>query len=413
MRGTITRLSALLTAVAILLIGHGLQLTLLPVHAEGLGWSASAIGTSGSAYFLGFVVGCVLIPPVVGRVGHIRTFMVMGALATVALLAAGLLVTLPAWLVFRFVTGFALSGLYMVIESWLVDVTPSNNRGTILALYTVICLLGMSVGQAFLGMASPMSLELFMAGAALICLAIIPVGLARVAAPHPIPSARFSPAVLLKASRVAIVCAFAGGLVTGAFWTLGPVLARAFGLDAVQVGAMMGAGIIGGAVVQIPVGRLSDRTDRRLVIGGLMAAGALVALCGWFLAGDDPIALSVIMFLFGAATFCIYAVCIAHASDNADIPLVEIASGILIMNSAGSIAGPIVVALLMDRFGPESFFAYVLVCLAPAAVWVFYRTAVVERSREHEHASILPRTTQAIAELSPSEPDVGTDTANG
>jgi MFS family permease len=380
-RGTITRLSALLAAVAILLIGHGLQLTLLPVHAEGLGWSASAIGFSGSAYFLGFVVGCVLIPPVVGRVGHIRTFMVMGALATVALLAAGLFVALPGWLIFRFLTGFALSGLYMVIESWLVDVTPSNNRGTILALYTVICLVGMSVGQAFLGLASPFSLELFMAGAAIMCLAIVPVGLARVAAPHPIPSA--------------------------------PVLARAFGLEAAQVGGMMGAGIIGGAVAQIPIGRLSDRTDRRLVIGGLMAAGALIALGGWLFAGGGSLALAVIMFLFGAATFCIYAVCIAHASDNADMPLVEIASSILIMNSAGSIAGPIVVALLMDRFGPQSFFAYVLACLAPVAVWVFYRVAAVDRSREHEHASILPRTTQAIAELSPSEPDVGTETADG
>lgn len=404
MRGTITQLSALLTAVAILLIGHGLQLTLLPVHAEGMGWSASAIGISGSAYFLGFVAGCILIPPVVGRVGHIRTFMVMGALATVALLAAGLLVAVPAWLVFRFVTGFALSGLYMVIESWLVDVTPPSHRGTTLAFYTIICLLGMSVGQAFLGFASPLGLELFMAGAAIICLAIVPVGLARVAAPHPIPSARFSPAVLIKASRVAIVCAFAGGLVTGAFWTLGPVVARAFGLDAAQIGGMMGAGIIGGTLAQLPVGRLSDRTDRRLVIGGLMAAGALVALGGWYYAGQGSLPLAIIMFLFGASTFCIYALCIAHASDNADIPLVEIASGILIMNSAGSILGPVVVALLMDRFGPESFFAYVLACLAPAAAWVFYRVAAVEGSREHEHVSVLPRTTQAIAELSPDEP---------
>ena len=144
-----------------------------------------------------------------------------------------------------------------------------------------------------------------------------------------------------------------------------------------------------------------------------MVAGALVAVGGWFFAGHGSLPLAVIMFLFGAATFCIYAVCIAHASDNADIPLVEIASGILIMNSAGSIAGPIVVALLMDRFGPESFFAYVLACLAPAAAWVFYRAAMVDRSRDHEHASILPRTTQAIAELSPGEPDVGTEMADG
>lgn len=404
MVSTLARITALLVAVGILLVGHGLQLTLLPVHAQMAGWSPSAIGVSGSFYFLGFVAGCLIIPSVVGSVGHIRTFMVMAAVAAIALLAAGLMVTLPGWLVFRFATGFALSGLYMVIESWLAEVSPSHQRGSILAIYTVICLVGMSAGQLFMAVASPLGLELFMIGAALLCLAIIPIGLARVAAPLPIPSARFSPRVLLKVSRVAVVCIVFGGLVTGAFWTIGPVVGRAFELSAGEIGVMMSAGIIGGALAQVPVGRWSDRTDRRIVIGSLFAMGVVVAAAGWMFAGMGAWALYGVIFGLGAATFPIYTLCIAHASDNHELPLVEVVSGILIMNSIGSILGPVLSATFMERYGPESFFAFAIVCLAPGCAWAFYRVAVVERSREREHAHIMPRTTQVVAGLSPERP---------
>ena len=399
MVGTLSRITTLLVAVGILLVGHGLQLTLLPLHAEALGWSGRAIGVTGSSYFLGFVLGCVIIPSLVGRAGHIRTFMVMGAVATVALLGAGLFSLLPAWLALRFTTGFALSGLYMVIESWLSEVSPGEQRGGILSVYTIVCLLSMSAGQGFIGLAPPSSLDLFVVGAALLSLAIIPVGMTRIPSPHPIPSMRFSPRSVLRVSRVAVVCAFGGGLITGAFWMLGPVMGRAFGLDGAAVGIMMSAGILGGALSQLPVGRLSDRTNRRSVIAGLLTAGAIAALIGWLVADVSRLALYVVMFLMGAATLPIYAICVAHASDNTELPLVQIASTVLIMNSLGSILGPVVVALLMDAWGPSSFFGYTLVCLTLTAAWTVHRLVTVERPRNQEHAAVLPKTTQVVAAL--------------
>jgi MFS family permease len=183
MVGTLSRITSLLLAVSILLIGHGLQLTLLPVHAEALGWSTSAVGLTGSFYFLGFVAGCIVIPAIVAGVGPIRSFMVMAAIATVALLGAGLFAYVPAWCLLRFASGFALSGLYLVIESWLSDVSPSGQRGTILAIYTMISLLGMALGRILMGLGSAQDLELLMLGAVLISLAIVFVGLARVASP--------------------------------------------------------------------------------------------------------------------------------------------------------------------------------------------------------------------------------------
>lgn len=407
MVGTLSRITTLLLAAGILLIGHGLQLTLLPIHAGAAGWSTSAIGITGSFYFLGFVAGCMVIPAVVAGVGHIRSFMVMAAIATVALLAAGLFVNVPAWLLFRFGSGFALSGLYLVIESWLGDVSPSEQRGTVLAIYTMISLIGMALGQILMGLGADERLHLFMLAAVLMSVAIVPIGLTRVASPHPIPSIRFTPRILARASRVAVVCAFLAGMVTGAYWTLGPILARAFGLDAGQAGLMMSLGILGGALSQLPVGRLSDLTDRRVVIGGIALAGAAVTLLGLLLSAGTVLALYGLFFLFGAATMPLYALCIVHAGDKTDLSLVEVASGILIVHSGGSILGPIIVAVLMDAFGPRSFFAYATTCLSVAAIWAFYRRFVVERPAERaEHATILPRTTQAIAELSLAEPGV-------
>src|SRR3970282_2075296 len=168
MVGILSRVTALLLSVAILLTGHGLQLTLLPVHAQGLAWTPYAIGATGSVYFLGFVLGCVVIPSIVARVGHVRTFMVMSAIATMALLGAGLWATLPSWLALRAATGFALSGLYMVIESWLNEVSPREHRGRVLAVYSMICLLGMALGQLLMVLGTPDELALFVVGGVLL-----------------------------------------------------------------------------------------------------------------------------------------------------------------------------------------------------------------------------------------------------
>jgi MFS family permease len=404
MTGTLLRVGSLLAAVAILLAGHGLQLTLLPIRAEVLGWSTQAIGITGSAYFIGFVAGCLTIPSLVARVAHIRTFMVMGAVATLALLGAGLADWFPAWLVLRFATGFAMSGLYMVIESWLSDAAPEQQRGGVLAVYSMICLVAMVVGQAFLGYAPPDGLELVAIGAGLLCLAIVPVGVTRMAPPHPLPRTRFSPGVLLRASRVAVACAFFGGLVTGAFWAMGPVVGRSFGLDSGDVGRMMGAAILGGALVQLPVGRLSDRMDRRLVIAGMLTTGTAVALTGWLLAGTNLVVLYVAMFFIGAASMPLYALCIATASDRMQVPLIQIASGILVMNSLGSIIGPLVVAPMVGWIGGPGFFLYVTVCFGVGALWTLHRIVRVERPAAPETPFVsLPKTTPVVAELSSEE----------
>lgn len=407
MTNTLGRVSTLLLAVAILLVGHGLQLSILPLRAAALDWSTAAIGLTGSAYFLGFVIGCLVIPSVVAQVAHIRTFMVMAALATTALLALGLLDHLLAWLPLRLCTGFALAGLYMVIESWLSEAATAKSRGSVLAIYSMISLMAMMLGQTLLGVAGPLDLQLIMLAALIMALAILPIGLTRMTAPHAIPRARFSPRILLRASRVAVVCAFFGGLVTGALWSVGPLVAQALGLEGSDIGAMMAAAILGGALAQFPVGRLSDHFDRRRVIALLMTVGAAVSAAGWWLAPNGEAALLAVMFCVGATSMPVYALCIATAADNTDVPLIQITSGILIMNSLGSILGPLLVAPAIAALGGRGFFVHASAAMILGALWAFYRIAMVERPSQHDHRFLaVPRTSIVAAEL--AEPEAET-----
>ena len=405
MTQTLVRVGTLLLAVAVLLVGHGLQLTLLPIRAEALGWSTNAIGLTGSAYFLGFVAGCLVIPSVVAQVAHIRTFMVMAAIATVALLGAGLLDYVAAWLLLRFATGFAFAGLYMVIESWLSEAAPTDGRGSVLAVYSMISLLAMVLGQSFLGLSDPEDLRLVMGAALLLGLAIVPIGLTRMTAPHPIPRIRFSPRVLARSSRVAVVCVFFSGLVTGALWAVGPLVGRAYGLDTADIGLMMATAIFGGALAQIPVGRLSDRTDRRFVIAGLLGIGVLVSAAGWLFSAASPAVLFACMFAIGFTAMPLYALSIATASDNSTLPLIQIASGILIMNSLGSIFGPLLVSPLVAWQGGEGFFLFAGVSMALGGAFALHRISVIERPKRHEQKfAPVPRTSIVAAEL--AEPEV-------
>ena len=397
---TLSRVYTLLFAVGVLLIGHGLQLTLLPLYALSLGWSGTWIGLTGSFYFIGFAAGCVLVPAIVARVGHIRAFMVMTAVATVALLLAAVMTSVPAWVLLRFAIGMALAGLYMIVESWLTDVCPPDRRGGVLSVYLVVSLIGMAVGQLPMMLVQVSDLRLFILAAVFLAAASIPVGLTQIASPRPVPSVRITPATLIRASRVAVVCVVLAGMVTGAFWVLGPVVGREFGLSTRQVGLMVSLGILGGAAFQYPVGWLSDRFDRRVVIAALAAVGAIVGLLGFLLAGSGDLLLLVSIALLCASAMPLYAVCIALAAERTDLSLVEIASGMLLGHGLGSVLGPMLIAPLISAFGPGMFFLVCALCLLGAATWSLYRFIRIDVPADGEaHRPMLPRTTQAVAEM--------------
>lgn len=167
----------------------------------------------------------------------------------------------------------------------------------------------------------------------------------------------------------------------------------------------MSTAIIGGALSQLPVGRLSDRVDRRFVIAGLAAIGVAVSVSGWLLSAASSYALFGSMFLVGACSMPIYALCIATAIDNTDMPMIQIGSGILIMNSIGSIIGPLIVAPLMTWQGGRCFFLFLAVCFGLAALWTVFRIVRLDRPQAHEHRfEAVPKTTPVVLELSNETP---------
>ena len=412
MTGILATVTALLLSVAILLVGHGLQLSLIPLYADNLGWQAAVIGYIGSAYFSGFVVGCLTIPRLVARAGHIRAFGVLASTATAALLAVGIFKLVVVWIVARFATGWCFAGLYMVIESWLNERTSPEQRGGVLSVYTVISLVAMCIGQAFIGL-DLSYLQLAMLGALIISLGTVPVGLTRSPAPAPVPAVNFRLREVYKASHVAVVGAFCGGFVTGGFWSLGPLVARAQHLNAKEIGFFMAITILGGAVFQMPFGRLSDRADRRLVILGVAMLGLIACIFAPMATRYDPRLLYVLMFVFGGTTFPMYSLCLAHANDNTQLPLMDIASVILLMNSIGSAIGPLIVSRLM----PYTNFGLFIVAgtvLGALAAWTAWRVRLhgVARRFFTPFANV-PRTTPNVTEMLPAEEEEPSEPVSG
>ena len=367
---SIFRLSSLLFGVAILLTGHGLQLAYLPLRSQLNGWTSIQIGNLTSGYFAGFLLGCFIIPALVTRIGHIRCFATLTAALTAVLLAISLTDNYLLWLLLRVISGIAIVGLYLVIESWLNEQSTNDIRGRVLSAYTAIVLCGLALGQLLLNTYDPAGDHLFILAAMLVVLAAIPVCLTRSEQPTPIPGARFSPTLVLKTSRAAAIGSLVGGLILGSYYGLGPVYGLQSGMSVGAISAMMALGIGGGAIMQVPLGRLSDLLDRRIVILGIMLAGAIFSALAVVL----PRSLSpILMFFFGGCVMPIYALSLAHASDATQhANFLEIGTGLLLINAVGSILGPILTSRLMFSFGEGMFFAAQFCVLVVGAVLMLF-----------------------------------------
>ena len=355
---------SLFAGIAILLVGHGLQLSLLPLRAETLGWTSSQVGWTSSLYFAGFLLGCYAVPNLVRAVGHIRVFTVLTAMMTAALLGISLIDKLGAWLVLRCLIGFCASGLYLVVESWLNEEVSNANRGSLLSVYTVIVLLSMAGGQMLLNVDGPDSYKILVIAASCVALAAVPVGLTRLRQPGEVPHAAFSPWLVVRTSRVAAFSSLVAGAATGCFYGLGSYYGKQVDLDVQAIGFMMAGGILGGALFQWPLGRISDSVDRRKVILAAMLGG--VAVCSV----ATMVATSVVpylFFLFGGFVMPIYSLALAHAADNVEKSFLEIGTGILILNAAGATVGPLFASTAMEIWGVGAFFVFCAAVLALGA----------------------------------------------
>ncbi|MEL0629116.1 MFS transporter [Psychromonas aquatilis] len=381
-------ISSLLISNALLLLGHGLLLTLLPIAAHASGFSDTQIALTGSAYFLGFVSGCLTTPHMLKRVGHIRSFAVLATSYTVVILIFPLLPEFYSWLLLRFLIGLVISGLYMIIESWLNGNATPQNRGTILSIYTTLNLIMVMGGQQLFNLGSIEDAMLFSLGAILISIAIIPISLTRSAAPAVVNEVKLNMRKVWKHSHIALIGAVVAGLVTGAYWSLAPIYAKDNHFDNIQLGLFLSSTVLGGACFQLPLGRISDKFDRRSVLMYAALLGAIVSLAFVYVPHLVPayagLPAFITAFFWGGACMTLYAICLAHANDNATSnDFVEISSAMLITLGLSSAIGAPLASLSMGLMGSDGLYAFTAVCL------LLFFIIVLFRRRSHIQPSII------------------------
>lgn len=371
-------ISALLLSNALLLLGHGLLLTLLPISASAVGFSDTQVALTGSAYFLGFVLGCLATPYILKRVGHIRSFAVLATLYSAVILIFPWLPEFYSWMLLRFIVGIAISGLYMIIESWLNGSSTAQNRGSILSIYTTLNLVMVMCGQQLLNFGSEQNVMLFGLAAIFISLAIIPVSLSLSAAPVAVHQVKINIFKVWRHSHVGLIGSIVAGLVTGAFWSLAPIYAKDNSFDGGQLAAFVSATVLGGACFQLPLGRLSDKFDRRSVLMYMALAGAAISLLfvglPYFVTTFGGWSASISAFFWGGTCMTLYAICLAHANDNAaPEDFVEIGSAMLITLGLASAIGAPLASLAMGLLGPSGLYVFTSACLSIFFAIVLFR----------------------------------------
>ena len=373
MPSVIRSVTALLLGVAFLLTGHGLLLTVVPLRAVAEAFSTVEIGMLGSAYYVGFVAGCLLTPFLILRAGHIRSFAALIGLASASALILPLFIDFWPWLFARAVMGVSLAGLFMVIESWLNDRATNLNRGIVFSSYIAVNFGAIAVGQFLVAAGDPGSFQLFLIAGLLIGLATIPVVLTKSAQPAPIALVRFRPKKLFRRSPVGVVGITLIGMATGSFWTLGAVFAVEKGLSPDKAAIFVAIVVIGGVLAQWPVGRLSDRFDRRKMLLALLLTSSVIGLGLAFLPLGDAAILAVAFPLGGALLSC-YSIAAAHAYDHSDrSEYVETSAGLLFANGVGSMVGPVCAAFLIAGIGASGLFTFTAVVQIGLAAFVLYR----------------------------------------
>jgi MFS family permease len=352
--------ATLLLSAAILLAGQGLQGTLLPVRAGLEDFSTFEIGTLGAFYFFGFTMGCLRGGDLVRRVGHIRVFLAMSAMASATPLLHGMVVHPLVWNALRFVSGFCLAVLYVVIESWLNERATNENRGIIFSTYAMITLTVMAGGQLINLLYDPLGWQLFVITSILFSIGAVPIALSSSQTPNRPKSTSVDIPALLTVSPSGTFGCFAAGLANGAFWSLTPVYAAAAGNVTTMAALLMAAAVVGGAISQWPLGLLSDAISRRKVLVGIALSAAAIGVALALTAGHSgPGTALVLISLWGAMAFPLYTVAVAYANDYADpTEFVKVSGGLLFVYGIGAIVGPFIASMVMDWRGGGTLFLF-------------------------------------------------------
>ncbi|PPR44509.1 MAG: putative MFS-type transporter YcaD [Alphaproteobacteria bacterium MarineAlpha5_Bin8] len=395
---------ALFFGFAIICLGHGLQGTLIGVRATLEGFSFISTGFIVAGYYLGYLFGSILIPILLERVGHIRVFAALASLASIAILLHTIFIDPYSWFFIRILTGVSLSGIYVIMESWLNDKSSNQTRGKILSIYMIVTFLFVGLGQFLLNLSDPFKVDLFILVSVLLSFSLIPILLSITEAPNFNHPKRIELKELYIISPLGFVGALFIGLAHSALFGYGAVYATAKELSTFEISVFMVIVSSFGAILQWPIGFLSDRFDRRIILifVTLVASGLSI-----FIVISSYLSIFVffiILALYGGMSLPMYSLAIAHINDFLQPNEIVSASatfGILV--GIGAIMGPILASIFMKFTGPDGFFAYLFIVHLCLGLFGIYRMGKRIKSSDIESQYVpLPRNISAAGmELNP------------
>ncbi len=381
---------ALLFGMFLLMLGNGVQGTLLGIRGSLEGFSAGSMSLIMSGYFVGFLFGSRLAPHLIRNVGHVRVFAALASLVSAALILFAALPNEYVWFFLRIIVGFCFSGIYVVAESWLNDSSTNETRGQTLSAYLIVQMMGIVVAQWLLNFADVAGFILFIIISVAVSLSFAPILLSVSPAPMFQTTKPMSLRQLYVASPLGIVGIFLLGGIFAALFGMTSVYGTEKNMSVGEISVFVGIIYIGGMLLQFPIGWISDRMDRRLLIIGITIAGGLACLMA-FNAASNLTVILICSFIIGGVANPLYSLLLAYTNDFLDHDDMAAASGGLIfVNGVGAIAGPLVVGWMMGRYGPDSFFLYIGVLLFLMAVYAIYRTFQRQAPSVDDTASYQP-----------------------
>lgn len=377
----------LFLGILLVMIGNGLQSSLLGIRAGMEGFDTYIIGILMSCYYLGFLGGYFFTGPLIIKVGHIRVFAALASMASTAVLIHGLFVNEAIWAIGRLLTGFCYAGLYIVIESWLNKAATNKNRGAILSLYLVMSYGGLVLGQFMLNIAQPETIELFVLTSILVSLALLPISLSTRPAPELETPEPISLRRLYIISPMGVVGMFLNGVGSGIIFAIGPVFCTMVDYSIPETSFFMASMVAGGMILPVIVGHISDFVNRRLVM--IIASLLIAILCvlALLVPATKFTLLLLVAFLYGGFCFSVYGLAMAHTNDYLKpTQMVSASSSLILINGMGSCIGPIIISSFMQGFGPHSFFIGIAVIYSLLFIFGTYRSFMREAiSTDDQH----------------------------
>ncbi len=389
----------LLLGILLLMVGNGMQGTLLGIRGGIEGISTGQMSVVMSTYFAGFLLGSRLVPDMIQQVGHVRVFAALGSLISSVLILYAVAPHWIAWALMRFLIGFCFSGVYITSESWLNASTSNESRGQAMSAYMIVQMLGIISAQLLMNTADPAGYLLFVIPSVLVSLSFMPILLSTRPAPQFATLKRMSFGKLFKVSPLGCVGIFLMGGVFSALFGMASVWGSSKGLTVTEISAFVAAIYAGGLVLQYPIGWLSDHSDRRLILLGLAVLGGATCLITVMLQ-PGIWGLLLAAALIGGVANPVYSLLLAYTNDFLDTSDMAAASaGLLFINGVGAMAGPLITGWLMSLLGPDGFWTYIGILLVIMAAYTGWRrTRRAAPTQDQGFAVIAPSATTVAIE---------------